>query len=217
MKKTLLTLLLASNLLFAAHNNTSHQIKRIMPKRVKHTEITQAKESYSERVKKIKSIQYNDYKEMLSEIKDVRDAEIYCTKILVRDTAPYIETDKLVYNEEDYWASFKESFTNRLCDCDDGAIAAAAILYDNGFHPYFLKLYGRNEDHLVFLYKNKEGKFGTIGINPQDCQEPKGINDLINEFNRNYPKLGIFTYNIFDAKKIFPNAIDKEGNYKKFL
>jgi hypothetical protein len=217
MKKTLLTLLLVSNALFFVHNNLSKEIRRINPKKVKSIEIFQSRESYNERVKKIKSIQYNNYKDMLSEVKDVRDAEIYCTKILVKDPNPLIETDKLVYGEEDYWASFKESFTNRLGDCDDGAIAAAALLYDNGFHPYFLRLCGRKEDHLVFLYKNKEGRFGTVGINPQDCQESKDINDLINKFNRNYPEQGIFTYDILDGERIFPDAIDKEGNYKRFL
>ena len=87
MKKTLLTLLIASNFLFAAHNNFSMEIKRITPKKVKSIEITKSNESYSERVKKINSIQYKDYKEMLSEIKDIRDAEIYCTRILIKDPA----------------------------------------------------------------------------------------------------------------------------------
>jgi len=217
MKKTLLTLLIASNFLFAANDNFSKEIKRVTPKKVKSIEIIQSNESYKERENKIYSLKYNNYKDILSEVKDVRDAEIYCTKILVKDPTPYIETDKLVYGEEDYWASFKESFTHKLSDCDDGAIAAAALLYDNGFPPYFLRLCGRREDHLVFLYKNKEGKFGTIGINPEDCQEPKEINELINEFNRNYPGQGIFTYDILNAKKIFPDAIHKEGNYKIFI
>lgn len=216
MKKSLLPLLLAGTFLSFANNSNSQDIKKISPKKVQATEISQSSESYNERLNKIKSIDYDEYK-MLSEIKDPRDAEIYCTKILKRSPNPYADTDidKIIYGKEDYWASFKESFIQRLGDCDDGAIAAAALLYDNGFHPYFLELQGKKAGHLIFLYKDKEGKFGTVGIDNIDCRKAKynNIENLFEEINKDFG--GIFnSYSILDASKIFPDAINKEGNYK---
>jgi len=70
----------------------------------------------------------------------------------------------------------------------------------------------------VFLYKDKEGKFGTIGINKEDCQRPKykKFEDLVREFNKNY-KQNYTSWMILDAEEIFPNAIYQEGNYRSFL
>lgn len=217
MKKGLITLLLAGIFLSSANNLFSQKIKYINPKRVQKKEISQSNETYKERFDKINSIKYNDYKEMLSEAKDVRDAEIYCTEIMKHAGD---KSDEMMYGEEDYWASFKQSYYLRLQDCDDGAIAAASILYDNGFHPYFLDLNGKKEGHIVFLYKDKEGRFGTIEINKTDCKRPKykNIKDLINEFSKDYNEdFSGWRTGILDAKNIFPNAIHSENvNYANF-
>lgn len=217
MKKSLITLLLAGTFLSFAGNVNSQNIKAINPKKMQETEIPQSNESYNERLNKINSIKYNDYRDMLSEVKDPIDAEIYCTEILKRSENPHADNkiDKMIYGGDDYWASFKESFFQRLGDCDDGAMAAAALLYDNGFHPYFLDLDGKDVGHLIFLYKDKEGKYGTIGIDKIDCRKPKykKIEDLFNEINKEANDK-FSSYRVLDAKDIFPDAIDKEGNYK---
>lgn len=219
MKKALITLLLAGASLGISNDVFSQKLKSISPRKVKSVELTQEKGGYNDRVDKINSIKYNDYKEMIEEVKDVRDAEIYCSKVLKRSTNPYADwdIDKILYGKEDYWASFNESFYQRLGDCDDGAIAAASLLYDNGFPPYFLSLNGKDSGHLVFLYKDKEGKFGTIGMNSFDCQKPKHkkISELVKEYEDfDGEKLH---YYILDASEIFPQAIHSKGvNYADF-
>jgi predicted transglutaminase-like cysteine proteinase len=214
MKKGLLKLLLAGTILSSATNIFSQKIKEISPKKVQGTEINIPNESYETKLNKINAIKYNDYKDMLSEVKDVEDAEIYCTKVMQHAGK---NSDKIMYGKEDYWASFKQSYYLRLQDCDDATVAAAALLQDNGFHPYFLKLDGKESGHMVFLYKDKEGKFGTIGINDVDCKRPesKNIEDLFKEFNKDYNEK-FLSYKILDAQEIFPDAIDKEQDYSQF-
>jgi predicted transglutaminase-like cysteine proteinase len=219
MKKVLITMLLAGSVLGISNDVLSQKIKRINQRKVKSIEIPTTKGGYSDRIDKINSIKYNDYLNMLKEVKDIRDAEIYCTKVLEASQNPYAQDsiDKILYGKDDYWASFRESYIQRLGDCDDGAMAAASLLYDNGFPPYFLTLNGKDSGHLVFLYKDKEGKFGTLGINYLDCRRPKhkNIKDLVNEFEEFMGEK--VTYEILDAKEIFPQAIHSEGvNYRDF-
>jgi len=217
MKKGLATLLLAGTILSSANNVFSQKIKYINPNKVQKTEIMLSNDSYQNRLEKINSLKYNKPEEMLSEVKDVQDAEIYCSKIMKHARR---NADKIMYGEDEYWASFKQSYYLRLQDCDDGAIAAASLLYDNGFHSYFLSLQGEKSGHLVFLYKDKEGKFGTIGINEVDCKRPKhkNIKDLIEEFSKDYNEdFSGWRTGVLDAKEIFPDAINKEQDYSKFL
>jgi hypothetical protein len=189
-------------------------MRGINPSDVEKTRITISDETYEKRFQKIDSIKTKEYTNILAEVKDIRDAEIYCTKI-IKHTGDY--SDSLAYGAKDYWPSFKQIYSSNLHDCDDGAIAAASILYDNGFHPYLLSL-GKGElEHMVFLYRDEEGKFGTIGINKEDCQRPKytNIKELIKDFRKNY-KRNFDMWAILDAKEVFPDAIHKEQNYKKF-
>jgi hypothetical protein len=214
MKKNLLKLILAGTFLGLASNSFSQNIKIINPSQVQGIDIKESSKTYKERLDEINFVKYLDYKEMMSVVKDVRDAEIYCTKI-VKNVG--MDIDSILYGERDYWASFKQSYEIKKGDCDDGVIAVGALLYDNGFHPYFLTLNGKQSGHIVFLYKNKKGKFGTIGINNVDCKRPKfkDIEYLIKEFKKDYPNQEILEYYILDAQGIFPDAIDKPGNYKR--
>jgi len=213
MKKGLMGLIIAGILFSFTNNSFSQNMKEISPKKVEKTRILKSNETNKEKFDKIDILKYQDYNKMLEEVKDIEDAEIYCTKIMKHAGQ---DADKIMYGEEDYWASFNQSFYLRLQDCDDGAIAAASLLYDNGFHPYFLDLDGKESGHLVFLYKNEECKFGTIGINEKDCKRPKykDIGKLVEEFNKDYENK-FHSYRIIDASSIFPDAIHKEGNYKK--
>ena len=40
------------------------------------------------------------------------------------------------------------------------------------------------EGHMVFLYKTREGDFGSLGINPSDCQMPvQSLQELIDNIS----------------------------------
>lgn len=217
MKKSLLTFLFAGALLGLTNNTNAQGVKTVNPKEMKCIEISQSNESYEARLDKIKSIKNTDYEGMISEVKDPRDAKIYLLKYLTKNTNPFINVDEKLYGNEDYWASFKESFMKNGGDCDCGTIAAAALLYDNGFHPYFLELLGDLGGHIVFVYKNKDKKFGALGIYDHDCIEPKykSIKSLYKKINKGF-EIGFNSYVIFDAQDIFPEAINREGNYNLY-
>jgi len=216
MKKTLLTLALAGTIFGIGNNVFSQNIKQISPKKIKSVEILPTKGFYNDRIKKINSLMYKDYEDMLSEVKDIRDTEIYCTKMLKKLPNANI-LDREIYGERDYWASFKESYSKGFGDCDDGAIAAASLLYDDGFPPYFLLLNGKRQSHIVFLYKSKEKKFGTIGISDIDCIRPthKNLSKVLKKFEKGLNDK--FKHKVLDASAIFPQAIHSEGiNYDEF-
>jgi hypothetical protein len=212
MKKSLLFIPLLAFTLSNINIANSQGFKQINPNKVKSVKIFISCETDEERINKLESLFYKDCNEVIKEVKDIRGAELYCTKMLHYNVT---DMDNILYGEEDYWASFKQTNLQKLGDCDDGAIAAASLLYDDGFPPYFLILNRKKgkSSHMVFLYKDEEGRYGSIGINEDDNQRPnsKNISDLVK-------KLGEYdSYKIYDGSKIFPNAIHDEGNYKKFI
>lgn len=160
---------------------------------------------------KIKSMAKKDYKTVIAELKTPVEVKFYCGMVLK------YESDEKLYGAAEYWPSFKRIHKRKRGDCDDGAIAAAAILSDDGFPPYILCL-SRGSDnksgHAVFLYKDKRGLFGSMGINAREdtympTHKTTNINGLIDALNAisndNYK-----TYKIYDLRKINPDFIDKD-------
>lgn len=145
------------------------------------------------------------YQEVIDIIKTPREAQDYCSYYL------RYQYDKELYGSEDYWATFNLTHKNRAGDCDDGALAAAALLQDNGYEPLILSMSSYSEGHAVYLYK-KDGKYGSIGINSTDYHEPKfdSLDSLVNTFRPTLFKKYEYYYviNVNDCLKQGDNIID---------
>lgn len=153
----------------------------------------------TEIVHKVKEAAKKDYKSVIKELKTPLEAKLYCMRILE------YEKDSVVYGKEDYWASFKYIHENKKDDCDGGALAAAAILSDDGFPPYIAVLSKETAPrsaHAIFVYKTKEGKYGSLGINILDCFSDWNSIEEIVSF------LGYDSFQIYDISKRFPDYID---------
>lgn len=113
-----------------------------------------------------------DYVKKIEEIDSVWKAMDYCSNL------EYCE-DEEQYGKE-CWVSFKKIYNSGKDDCDGGAVAAAALLSDDGYIPTILCMYGGGYGHAVFLYE-KDGKYGSIGINYCDCNFAKfdTVDDLV--------------------------------------
>lgn len=157
----------------------------------------------TEIVHKVKEVAEKDYLTVIKELKTPLEASLYCTKIIE------YENDIKVYGKKDYWASFKHIHKNKKDDCDGGALAAAAILSDNGFQPYIAILSGGvipNQAHAIFVYKTTKGKYGSIGINSSDCKAGyDSIEDLVKD-------MGFSSVQIYNISKVFPDYIDNDKN-----
>ncbi|MDP3918623.1 MAG: hypothetical protein Q8Q35_01820 [Nanoarchaeota archaeon] len=113
--------------------------------------------------------------------------------------------------------SFAINHKDRRGDCNEYAMAAAALLYDDGFTPnlLFTSRYGLDFSHAVFVYKTDKG-FGALGNTPI---EPKysSINDLVLALNHRY-RFIFNRYKLIDLVATFPNNewIDSDNNLEAF-
>lgn len=88
------------------------------------------------------------------------------------------EYDIINYGQDDYVASFKVINERKKDDCDGGALAAAALLSDDGYKPLMLIMgrYYKEENswsgHAIFIYE-KNGLMGCLGISKTDCLSPR--------------------------------------------
>lgn len=157
----------------------------------------------TEIVHKVKEVAKKDYKTAIKELKTPLEASIYCTKIIE------YENDIKVYGKKDYWASFKHIHKNKKDDCDGGALAAAAILSDDGFPPYIAVISNEGipvQAHAIFVYKTTKGKYGSIGINGFDCRTGyDSIEELVGDMGFSY-------FQIYNISKYNPDYIDNDKN-----
>ena len=161
-----------------------------------------------QRVLEVATLSYTD---VIRELKTPLEAHLYCTEHL-RHAG--INVDSEIYGQGDYWASFKEIHKNGRDDCDGGAIAAASILIDDGFPPHILLIEGSSSTHAVFIYRNKEGKYGSIGINKQDyilptLDSPSKLAEKLSESVGLKPLEG---YEIFNMNHFHPDFIFNDIN-----
>ena len=147
-----------------------------------------------------------EYWEAIEKINNPNDAAIYCSRVLkYGKTEDGVEYDKKIWGG-DFWQSFKITHENpsKEGDCDDIAVAAAALLGDNGFPPYvlFYLVEAEKKGHLVFIYKDKNNRFGTIGGSYLDTCPPgtQSIETLIRNinFSKNAKRI---EYNILDLRR----------------
>ncbi|RJQ16787.1 hypothetical protein C4573_01850 [Candidatus Woesearchaeota archaeon] len=125
------------------------------------------------------------------------------------------------YGNVDYWASFKIMHESRfkdaegriIDDCDGGALAAAALLQDNGYPPVFIMMNNEeNESHVVFAYRTPEG-YGSLGMRNSDINPPcsKSITDLVRTIGTR-SKHYFTSYRLYDMSKIFPDFAENDKN-----
>lgn len=120
----------------------------------------------------------SDYKKVIKEVDSIDEAVAYCLN--------YLEywSDKEQYGKE-CWVSFKRINKSGKDDCDGGAVAAGALLSDNGYSFTVLCMDNEQVGHAVFLYK-ENGKYGSIGINKCDCNSATfgTIDDLVKHISK---------------------------------
>ena len=160
---------------------------------------------------RILQIAQGDYKQVIRELSSPLEASIYCTEYL---THGGIDIDSRLYGYGDYWASFRKIHERKIDDCDGGALAAAAILSDDGFQPYVLVVNAISMCHVVFLYMNQNGKYGSIGINKADNNPPliDSVEELAKKLGRDMGCEKINNYEVFDIGCVYPDFIDNEEN-----
>lgn len=121
------------------------------------------------------------------------------TKVYLLDYLHY-END-LVNYRGDYFASFRKINEKGSDDCDGGAIAAAALLKDNGHPPLFLRMKkeGRNFSHAIYIYQ-KDGLWGGLGIRESDCFKPqyKTVEELVK--SKDYDQ-----FEVMNLDSLFPD------------
>lgn len=184
------------------HNYRKYRASLIKPSKMITVETDESyPKDITKHVHKVREVAEKDYMSVIKELKTPLEAKLYCTKILE------YKKDSVVYGKSDYWASFKHIHKNKKDDCDGGALAAAAILSDNGFPPYIAIISNAKDVHAVFVYKTTKGEYCSIGINYSDCLSGcKNIEEL-------KCKLGKYTsIQIYDLSKRFPNYIDNDRN-----
>lgn len=165
-------------------------------------------------LKKMREIsKKNSSKYYIKEINNVKNPEDVMSELIFMRT----DSDKNIFGENDYSASFRVVHKNKKDDCDGGTIYAAGALYDNGFAPYELVLKEEGEIknilHAVFIYKTDEGNFGTLGINKEDMLYPRynSIEKLVEKIN-DLMDNSFSTYEIYNIEKPFPDFIHNNKN-----
>lgn len=126
-------------------------------------------------------------------------------------------SDSDAYDERDYVASFRIVHERRCDDCDGGAIAAAALLSDDGYPPLLLCMY--NDDHTmahmgghtVFIYHDGK-RWGTLGIKEYDCMMPfyESVEGIVERY-------GFSKYNIKKIDELCDDWIDNDVNMSDMI
>jgi hypothetical protein len=154
----------------------------------------------------IKKIAEGPFDQVVARLNTPTDAAIYCTKVLTHGGDGY---DNKTFGGE-YWASGRVTHQSKLGDCDDGAVAAASLLADDGYPPYVLVMNGLNSKgesacHAVFVYQNEHG-FGSIGINESDIQPPPcdTLDALLGKISRD-SGITYYKYTLYDLRPEHPD------------
>lgn len=160
---------------------------------------------------RVLQIAQGNYKQVIKELSSPLEAAIYCTEFLKHGG---IDSDLKIYGEKDYWASFRKIHEKKIDDCDGGALAAAALLSDDGFQPYVLVINADCVCHAVFLYKDQNEKYGSMGINKTDINQPifDSVDELARKLGRNMGCAEINNYEVFDISCVHPDFIDNDEN-----
>ena len=141
----------------------------------------------------------------IKSISTVEEAEEYLTKYLT------YSLDIINYGQSDYIASFKIIHERKTDDCDGGALAAAALLSDDGYNPYMLIMRNDISAHAIFIYK-KNNLIGCLGISKGDCIRPKfqGLKEITKHF-------GFYEYYLINLDEVAPDWKDCNYNLRNMI
>ncbi|MBN1827644.1 MAG: hypothetical protein JW884_00660 [Deltaproteobacteria bacterium] len=159
-------------------------------------------------LKRLESMSHTD---VISEISTPWQARQYLLNYLS------YASDRDTYGEEDFIAPFRRIHAMRRDDCDGGALAAAALLSDNGYNPLMLCMYSnehtleRKGGHSVYIYP-EGGKWATLGIRPHDCNPP--VFDSVEEIVRFY---GFQKFAVVNIEEVCPDWIEGASNMSEKL
>ena len=128
-------------------------------------------------LQKVNLYQNMSYIEVISEVKTPEETEWHIRNYIKPRFKKRVDSFKILHQ-------------NRLGDCSEATVAAAALLSDDGYEPYYLEMMkpGSEAGHAVFVYK-KNQNYGSIGINI--CDKLKPGNEILDE---SVKKLGYERY-----------------------
>ncbi len=125
----------------------------------------------------INRLKNTSYEEVIAEIKTPEQARWYIQN--------YLKTEESAY----FTKSFKRVHEERGADCADATVAAAALLSDDNFPANYLIMLkkGGRFAHSVFFYE-KDGKYGTLGINDIDNNPPifSSLEEIVRHIGHGY-------------------------------
>ena len=136
-----------------------------------------------------KIIENVDYSKMTAQeviafVKTPAQAQHYLSNHFSYDLKEASGFNMIFFNVGTKGESFKHNHAKRKGICIDYAIAAAALLSDDGYPPLLLFLKRPKGMHVCFLYRTEEGfgAFGTWAIEPRY----KTVEELVIDLD--YPK-----------------------------
>ncbi len=158
------------------------------------------------------------YLEVLASVTSPELVKKYVTEYIL------YSSDKKKYEKDDYWASFREIHASKADDCDGGAIAAAALLNENKYHVYLLKVQEAKEDgsaHMVCVYKSNKDLFGCLSINKSECVlQEKDLTTILSLFAKEYDEYKILDVHAYRSALRFGKGdlrflkkLMREGDY----
>jgi len=133
-----------------------------------------------------------------------------------------------VFDQGTFLSGFKKVHEGRSpVDCSEVAYAAAALLSDNGYPPLILALTPyrlfKSRGHVVFVYK-QHGRFGSLGIEPDDRQEPihESIDALAHTLTKDNadpqkPQNTYRYYSLFNLNENDPDYITTERDLHRLF
>lgn len=96
-------------------------------------------------------------------------------------------------------------------NCEDAMIVAAALLNENGFPAYGLRIVtDSGYDHCVFVYKTPEKTFGSVGGNDFDNELPvhKSLGSLAFTISGSGKFKGRTSYSVIEIKREYPHFLE---------
>jgi hypothetical protein len=119
-----------------------------------------------------------------------------------------------IYGKGNFWASPALTLQSRAADSAGAAILAAALLGDDGYPPYILRMYGPVTSTFspeprwtLFLYQ-VDGRYGSIGSRRSDYRGAvfEGIDELVKD-------AGYAGYDLYDVSRLHDGQL--KLNWKK--
>jgi hypothetical protein len=121
-----------------------------------------------QRVKGIASYQNMTHREVIAKINNPKDVQLYFDHFMA-------------YEKTNGNRTFRHFHEVRKGDCSEYAIAAAALLSDDGYDPIILRLHPYTNfsgpPHAIFLYRTPEG-YGALGNTSMDPVYPS-VRELV--------------------------------------